>query len=95
VQDVLQAGPLAQTLGKQIADDPLSVPSILAWAGPGAMLDWLLHYLGLALFAFLHWDAAKYKRATNNFERLPRRTRFMLRRALEQWEYGAGADFKP
>eukprot|EP00887_Chlorella_sp_A99_P007402 scaffold2.g7402.t1 len=93
LQDVLLLGPLAATLGRQVATDPASIPSILRWAGPAAMADWCLHFLGLAAYTFLHWDAAKWARWTRRFECLPPRPRFLMRRALEAWEYGSGADF--
>lgn len=92
---MLQPGPLAATLVRQIVSDPLSVPAILAWVGPAAMFDWLLHFMGLVLFSFLHWDAAKYQRWTQDFKSLSPRHRFRVRRTLESWEYGCGADYKP
>lgn len=91
LQDVIQLGPLVRSLAKQMATNPGMVPQILGRVGLPAMLDWLRHLAGLTLFTFLHWDVQKYKPL---IERLPPRPRFLMRRAMEQWEYGAGKDYQ-
>lgn len=91
LQDVIQLGPLVKALTKQMIQDPLFVPQILLRVGPIAMLDWLLHLVGLAFYTFLNWDVQKYKPL---IEKLPPKPRYMMRRAMEMWEFGAGKDFK-
>ncbi|KAL4448357.1 hypothetical protein ABPG75_005576 [Micractinium tetrahymenae] len=91
LQDVIQLGPLVRSLAQQMVSNPGMVPQILGRVGLPAMLDWLRHLAGLTLFTFLHWDVQKYKPL---IERLPPRQRFFMRRAMEQWEYGAGKDYK-
>ena len=75
----------------QMLRDPLTVPQILARVGPAAIADWLLHLLGLAAYTFLNWDAQKY---VPLIDRLPTKQRYVMRRALEAWRYGAGADHR-
>lgn len=41
MQDVLQFGPLLQTMGAQILLDPLFVPQLLAHVGVMPMADWI------------------------------------------------------
>jgi hypothetical protein len=93
LQDVIQLGPLTRTLVRQMARDPLFIPEILTTVGPGPMADWMLHYLGLAAFTALaklseQWELGE------RVDKLPPKTRFLLRRAIESWEYGAGMDYK-
>ncbi|KAL4433254.1 hypothetical protein ABPG77_003302 [Micractinium sp. CCAP 211/92] len=91
LQDVIQLGPLVRSLAKQMVTNPGMVPQIVRRVGLPAMADWLRHLFGLILFTFLHWDVQKYKPL---IKRLPPRPRFYMRRAMEQWEYGAGKDYK-
>lgn len=93
LQDVIQAGPLAKTLLTQVRKDVFFIPVILYRVGLGPLLDWLLHFMGLLSFTALHQISEKWK-LREVADGLPPRQRFMLRRALEQWEYGAGLDAK-
>lgn len=93
LQDVLQVGPLLRTMAGQLVADPLSVPAIMARVGPTALADWLLHVAALAVYTALS-AAAGGGRGERISERLPPRQRFVLRRALEAWQYGSGRDFE-
>lgn len=91
LQDIIQAGPLAKTLFKQVSKDPLFVPHIFARVGVRPLMDWVMHFMGLLLFT------GAYKIATDmDFEgkaiQLFRKQHFLLRRALERWKYGSGLD---
>ena len=59
--------------------------------GVPAVLDWALHFAGLAAYTFLDWDLAKYKPLV---ERLPPKQRFLMRRAMEAWRFGSGRDYE-
>jgi hypothetical protein len=94
LQDVIQAGPLARTLASQMAADPGFVPQILWRVGPGPLADWALHFLGLLAYTGLH-ALARRVRLRERADALPPRQRYLLRRATERWEYGAGLDYEP
>ena len=59
--------------------------------GVPAVADWAKHFLLLAVYRFLHWDVQKYRPL---IERLPPKSRFMMRRAMERWEFGSGQDYQ-
>ena len=64
---------------------------ILGTVGVPAVLDWALHFLGLAAYTFLSWDLGKYAPL---IERLPPKQRFIMRRTLEALKYGSGRDYE-
>lgn len=93
LQDVIQAAPLAKTLAAQMAADPLFVPAIIGRVGLGPLVDWLVHFGGLVGYT------AAYRLAERlNMQEwasaVPGKHGFVLRRALERWQYGAGLDYK-
>jgi len=91
LQDVIQAIPLTRTLFGQMKADPLFVPAILARVGPGPLSDWLVHYIGLLAYTVMYRLSNRYGLldVANN---LPDRQKFILRRAVERWQYGSGLD---
>lgn len=93
LQDVIQAGPLTQTLVKQMTGDPLFVPQIFFRVGLGPLGDWMIHYLGLITFTGLVKIVDKWE-LESKVEKFPPRQRFLLKRAMENWRYGAGLDYQ-
>ncbi len=90
LQDVVQFGPLYQTLLQVSLQAPGIIPKILQQVGPGALIDWMGHFAALGAYSGLtqakpliqSWD-----------EGLPEAQRVRWRRRLEAWAYGSGADF--
>ena len=93
-QDVIQFGPLARTMAAQMVADPAFVPQLVAHVGPAALADWLLHVGALGGYTALNAAAAPPLRALAGAKLLPPKADFALRRALDAWQYGSGADFK-
>ena len=94
LQDVIQAIPLTKTLFGQMKADPLFVPAILARVGPGPLSDWLMHYIGILAYTAFYRLASRYD-LLNVANNLPDRQKFILRRAVERWQYGSGLDIDP
>jgi lycopene cyclase CruP len=92
LQDVVQAGPLSATLVRQVVNDPLFVPAIFGRVGIPALADWFLHFTALTAFTALH-SAAQAAGARAWAEGLPPKRRFVVKRLLEQWEFGSGMDY--
>jgi len=94
LQDVIQAGPLARTLAAQMVSDPLFVPEILMRVGLGPLVDWLLHFFGLVGYT-VAFQMAERIGARGLIEKLPdKKQRYVCRRALQRWQYGAGLDYE-
>ncbi|GBF87530.1 glycine D-amino acid oxidase [Raphidocelis subcapitata] len=93
LQDVLQFGPLARTMSAQMVRDPAFVPQLVAHIGVGPLVDWVGHVAALGAYGALHAAAAPALRA-RLLPQLSPREGYRLRRTLEAWEYGSGADYK-
>jgi lycopene cyclase CruP len=95
LQDVIQAGPMAQTLARQMLSDPFFVPQILVRVGLGPLSDWLLHYMALCMYTGLSLSVGKWLE-DKVVDRLPEKSkqRFLVRRTIENWKYGAGLDYQ-
>ncbi|KXZ52262.1 hypothetical protein GPECTOR_10g893 [Gonium pectorale] len=96
LQDVIQFGPMVQTMGAQMLTDPLSIPGLIAHVGPGPLLEWLGHMGALGSYTALHGaaQAAGLREAVARAPGIGARSRFALRRLLDAWEYGSGKDYK-
>ena len=94
LQDVIQAGPLAKTLSAQIASDPLFVFSILGRVGVGPIADWLVHFLFMVAYGAAFRVAERID-LKEKAKALPPRQRYLIRRAIERWQFGSGLDYKP
>ncbi len=92
LQDVVQFGSLARTMGSMMVTRPLSVPEILMHVGPGPVADWVVHFVALGVYAALDTAAAPPLRALAG--RLSPKQRYALHRVLDAWRYGAGHDYK-
>jgi len=91
LQDVIQAKPLTKTLLGQMRADPFFIPAILGRVGPGPITEWLLHYIALVAYTGMYTLSKKLD-MTTMAEKLPPRQKFLVRRAIERWQYGSGLD---
>jgi hypothetical protein len=90
LQDVIQFKPLGQTMLKQLSTDLPFVPRIIARVGFGAIFEWTAHFIALGLYTWLDEVAEKRRPWVDN---LPAKPRFLMRRAMDNWKYGAGTDY--
>lgn len=81
-------------MAAQMVADPGFVPQLVAHVGPAALADWLLHVGALGGYSALHAAAAPPLRALAAAKLLPPKADYALKRALDAWQYGSGADFK-
>eukprot|EP00884_Botryococcus_braunii_P001077 jgi/Botrbrau1/10970/Bobra.0383s0024.1 len=91
LQDVIQFGPLSVTLAGQMVTSPLLIPQIFEHVGAGPLLDWGRHYLALATYTALYSLVLPF--APGIAQKLAPRQRFLFRRQLEAWQFGAGLDY--
>ncbi len=92
LQDVIQFGPLLQTMAQQMVREPLFVPALLQHVGIEAMLDWLQHVAALGAYSSLHHSMAGPLKLLR--PQLQPMQRYRLNRLLDAWEYGSGGDYK-
>lgn len=95
LQDVIMARELTATLINVMKNDILFVPAIIATVGIPALIDWTGHYLMLNLYAGVTQLGKTYgmRQRVEGLGDGQARLRYVLRRALERWEYGAGLDY--
>lgn len=93
LQDVIQAGPLTETLVHVMKENPFFVPVILYRVGLAALADWLLHYIALVAYTIASKQADRYTMSEFIEKNIQDpRSKFIARRALERWTYGSGLD---
>ena len=91
-QDVIQFGPLAKTLGKQVSADPGFVPQILGHVGLLPILDWTRHFIALGTYTALYRALNPLDEIISN--QLNPQLRFGWKRTLERWKFGSGSDYR-
>ncbi|GIL77743.1 hypothetical protein Vretimale_6651 [Volvox reticuliferus] len=96
LQDVIQFGPMVQTMTAQMLTDPVSIPGLITHVGPMPLLEWLGHMANLAVYTVLHGAASALglRNTLAGASFLTPRERFALNRLLDAWEYGSGQDYK-
>ncbi|VVB07431.1 unnamed protein product [Arabis nemorensis] len=92
LQDIIQFGPLAKTLGLVMLTKPQIIPPIFRQVGIPVLLDWAVHFFMLGLYSFL--SAYIDPVISPALEGLPSKTKFEWKRRLEAWKYGAGFDYE-
>lgn len=70
------------------------MPQLMAHVGPAALADWMAHVGGLAAYSALNAAAAGPVSALAGSAAVPPKMKYTLKRALDAWEYGSGADYK-
>lgn len=95
-QDVIQPRPLGRVLMEAVARDPLNIPLLVQHIGPVALADWMVHMGAMVSFDLAHHLLGEPLRlaAARLDESGEKRTAFRLRRLADQWEFGAGQDYK-
>jgi lycopene cyclase CruP len=90
LQDVVQFGPLSQTLLKTGLSHPDLILNIIPQVGMGALLDWMKHYISLANYSVLY----RFKPFLNDWiKTLPPMQQYYWNQRLKSWEYGSGNDY--
>jgi lycopene cyclase CruP len=90
LQDVVQFGPLYQTLLQVSLQAPGMIPKILQQVGPAALVNWMGHFVALGAYSGLNQAKPLIQSWS---EGLPEGQRDRWRRRMEAWAYGSGADF--
>ncbi|XP_024033030.1 uncharacterized protein LOC21387584 isoform X1 [Morus notabilis] len=92
LQDVVQFGPLAKTLGLVMITKPQILPSIFAQVGFPVIVDWSGHFAMLGFYTLLSSFTGPLIRPLLSV--LPPELRYQWKRRLEAWKYGAGLDYE-
>jgi flavin-dependent dehydrogenase len=95
LQDVIMAKELTFTLVNVMKSDPLFVPAIISTVGLPSLVDWVGHYVMLCVYTGIT-SVTKKHQIRERVEFLGdgnAKLRYVLRRALERWEYGSGLDY--
>lgn len=87
LQDVIQFSGLVKTLPRV---NPKLVLPLLPQVGIPALLDWLKHYLNLAVYTGLYPVGKKLEPLSQN---LPGDRLYYYHRWLDAWKYGSGGDY--
>ncbi|GMN53759.1 hypothetical protein TIFTF001_022898 [Ficus carica] len=92
LQDVVQFGPLAKTLGLVMITKPQILPFIFSQVGFPVLVDWTGHFTMLGLYTLLSTFTEPLIRPL--LSALPPELRYQWKRRLEAWKYGAGLDYE-
>ncbi|NDJ16027.1 FAD-binding oxidoreductase [Myxacorys almedinensis A] len=90
LQDVVQFVPLTQTLLKTGVLHPGLILRILPQVGLTNLLDWMMHFANLALYAGLYPIGISLQ---SWIKRLSPTQQYFWNRQLEAWKYGSGRDY--
>lgn len=90
LQDVVQFIPLSKTLFRASIAHPLLIFKILPQVGLLALLDWMVHFVSLAVYSLLHFLAPYF---TAWIRHLPPQSQYVWQRRLDAWNYGSGGDY--
>ncbi|KAL2631927.1 hypothetical protein R1flu_016613 [Riccia fluitans] len=91
LQDVVQFGPLAKTMGSMMLVNPGILPQIFKQVGIVPLMDWLVHFVGLGYFTFLSSVVSPLLQSWVNG--LEKKKQYYWRRRFEAWKFGAGLDY--
>ncbi|KAG0451417.1 hypothetical protein HPP92_026432 [Vanilla planifolia] len=91
LQDVIQFGPLAKTLGLVMISHPEILPSVFKQVGFVVILDWFRHFVLLGSYTFLSIYFDPLIRPWIGL--LSEEKKYFWRRRLEAWKYGSGLDY--
>lgn len=90
LQDVVQFPALLKTLALTSLFHPGLVTKIIPQVGLGTLVEWMVHYLNLGLYAGLSPLGQAAKPWT---DRLPPTLRYVAQRRIEAWKFGSGGDY--
>ncbi len=91
LQDVVQFSALLKTLLRVSVGHPLLVLKVIPQVGIPTLLEWLIHFISLGIYAGLYPIARSCKPWVKN---LSPGQQYLFFRGLEALQYGSGNDFK-
>ena len=91
LQDVLQFGPLLQTLTLAAGQDLLTPFKVVPQVGLIAMADFFYHFSALAVYTLFATTVAEPLKSIA--PAFPRKLRFQAKRLAEGWKFGSGLDY--
>ncbi len=91
LQDVVQFLPLFQTLARTGFSHPKLVLKIIPQVGVLILLDWIRHFINLAIYSIVYPVGKTLLPWTKNL--LPIQ-QYYWNRWIQAWEYGSGRDYK-
>ncbi len=89
LQDVVQFPGLTKTLLKTNFSHPILVIKLIPQLGLFSLLDWMLHYINLGIYAVLF---AMSQMIEPLLKDLPNKYLYYWHRRVDAWKYGSGAD---
>ncbi|OMO84772.1 hypothetical protein COLO4_21854 [Corchorus olitorius] len=92
MEDVIQFGPLAKTLGLVMLSKPQILPSIFKQVDIPILIDWSGHFFMLGYYTFLSSFMDPVIRSWLNA--FPSKMKYEWKRRLEAWKYGSGLDYR-
>ncbi|WP_416667270.1 FAD-dependent oxidoreductase [Egbenema bharatensis] len=92
LQDVVQFPALLQTLAQVAISQPLLGLQVIPQVGLPALLEWMLHFGNLGLYAGLHPIGQTVIKPLS--QSLSPVQRYYIDRWLEAWQYGSGNDYR-
>ncbi|KAH7431156.1 hypothetical protein KP509_08G032900 [Ceratopteris richardii] len=92
LQDVIQFGPLAKTLGYVMISRPDILPAIFRQVGLQSILEWTIHFTLLGIYTILSTTAVPLLLFW--IPKMPKKAQFIWRRRIEAWKFGSGLDYQ-
>jgi lycopene cyclase CruP len=80
-------------MAAQMIADPAFVPQLVRHVGPAALADWMIHVGALGAYTALNAAAAPPLAVLARSAALPQQQAYRLRRLLDAWKWGSGADY--
>jgi len=90
LQDVVQFPALTRTLLQTALAHPRLVAQIIPQVGVSNLLDWMVHYVNLGVYAALFWLIQPLLPWVKG---LPPVLQYYCQRWIEAWKYGSGGDY--
>lgn len=91
LQDIVQFRALSQTMLRVAIAHPNLIVKVIPQVGVLTLLEWILHYIALALYTGLYLLG---KTLQSWLQWLPVPQRYIFDRWLDAWQYGAGQDYQ-
>jgi len=84
LQDTILFWPLTRTMFAMTFVDPIAILRVVYLLGPRTLAQWFVHYIMLGLYTLCDFVFGRFRSQTSNFH---------VRRYMDAWRYGSGADF--
>jgi lycopene cyclase CruP len=96
LQDVVQFLPLSQTMLRVSLAHPVLVAKVIPQVGISVLLDWLRHFVMLAIYTGLYFAGKAFRSQLfqlSQLSQLPAAQFYRFDRWLNAWQYGSGQDY--